>query len=109
MNSKMTQSLQPSSTQHAIVIGGSIAGMMMARVLTHYFAQVTIIERDRLPETPEFRKGAMCMRVLYSQDRPTFDPMHIRGNSDALLKSLATKADCWRYEQEWRELAIKAA
>lgn len=43
---------------HAIVIGGSIAGMLTARILTNHFAQVTVIERDALPESPEFRKGA---------------------------------------------------
>jgi 2-polyprenyl-6-methoxyphenol hydroxylase-like FAD-dependent oxidoreductase len=42
---------------HAVVIGGSIAGLTAGRVLTDYFAQVTIIERDRLPDTPEFRPG----------------------------------------------------
>jgi 2-polyprenyl-6-methoxyphenol hydroxylase-like FAD-dependent oxidoreductase len=41
----------------AIVIGGSIAGLTVARVLSDYFNQVTIIERDRLPDTPEFRPG----------------------------------------------------
>lgn len=45
-------------TGHAIVIGGSIAGMLTARVLTNHFARVTVIERDELPDAPEFRKGA---------------------------------------------------
>src|ERR1041385_5029468 len=42
---------------HAIVIGGSIAGLLAARVLTEHFKRVTIIERDTLPDTPNFRKG----------------------------------------------------
>jgi 2-polyprenyl-6-methoxyphenol hydroxylase-like FAD-dependent oxidoreductase len=46
------------TTGHAIVIGGSIAGLLTARVLTNHFAQVTVIERDLLPQTPDFRKGA---------------------------------------------------
>jgi len=33
---------------HAVVIGGSMAGLLAARVLSDHFAQVTIIERDRL-------------------------------------------------------------
>ncbi|MBV7332300.1 FAD-dependent monooxygenase [Chloroflexi bacterium TSY] len=45
-------------TEHAIVIGGSIAGLLTARVLANFFANVTVIERDILPETPTFRKGA---------------------------------------------------
>ena len=42
----------------AIVIGSSIAGLMAARVLTDYFNQVTIIERDVSPDPVEFRRGA---------------------------------------------------
>lgn len=41
----------------AIVIGGSIAGLLAARVLTDYFEQVTIIERDHLPQGAELRSG----------------------------------------------------
>lgn len=41
----------------AIVIGGSIAGLLAARVLADSFARVTVIERDKLPEQPELRKG----------------------------------------------------
>src|SRR5688572_5555894 len=43
--------------RHAIVIGGGIAGLLAARVLTDHFNQVTIVDRDRFPEGPEFRKG----------------------------------------------------
>ena len=41
----------------AIVIGGSIAGMLAARVLADHFASVTIVETDKLPENPDVRKG----------------------------------------------------
>jgi 2-polyprenyl-6-methoxyphenol hydroxylase-like FAD-dependent oxidoreductase len=47
----------PSAGSHAIVIGGSMAGLLAARVLTEHFDRVTIIERDRLPIAPEFRSG----------------------------------------------------
>ncbi len=43
--------------EHAIVIGGSIAGLLAASVLARHFTKVTIIERDRLPEEAEPRKG----------------------------------------------------
>jgi 2-polyprenyl-6-methoxyphenol hydroxylase-like FAD-dependent oxidoreductase len=43
--------------KHAIVIGGSIAGLLAARVLADHFTRVTILERDRLPHGPEARKG----------------------------------------------------
>ena len=42
---------------HAVVIGGSIAGLMAARVLSDYFSQVTILERDHLPDPPASRAG----------------------------------------------------
>lgn len=45
------------TTRHAIVIGGSIAGLLAARVLSATFAQVTILERDHLPAGAEPRKG----------------------------------------------------
>jgi 2-polyprenyl-6-methoxyphenol hydroxylase-like FAD-dependent oxidoreductase len=60
MNRKSTTNYdQPSETVfgHAVVIGSGIAGLAAARVLTEHFAQVTIIERDRLPDAPQFRRG----------------------------------------------------
>ena len=42
---------------HAIVIGGSIAGMLAARVLADSFNSVTILEIDKLPEKPDRRQG----------------------------------------------------
>lgn len=43
--------------ERAIVIGGSIAGLLSARVLTDYFDEVIIVERDKLPATPQARRG----------------------------------------------------
>ena len=48
----------PSVYDHAIVIGGSIAGMSAARMLADHFAQVTVVERDGPPDPVAFRKGA---------------------------------------------------
>ena len=36
---------------HAVVVGSSMAGLTAARVLVDHFAQVTLVDRDRLPET----------------------------------------------------------
>jgi 2-polyprenyl-6-methoxyphenol hydroxylase-like FAD-dependent oxidoreductase len=41
--------------QDAVVIGASIAGLCAARVLSEHYRQVTIFERDALPETPAQR------------------------------------------------------
>jgi 2-polyprenyl-6-methoxyphenol hydroxylase-like FAD-dependent oxidoreductase len=42
---------------HAVVIGGSMAGLLAARVLSDRFRRVTVVDRDRFPEEPGFRKG----------------------------------------------------
>lgn len=54
-NDELTQT-QGRGTR-AIVIGGSIAGLLAARVLSEYHDQVLIIERDVLPEEPVNRSG----------------------------------------------------
>jgi 2-polyprenyl-6-methoxyphenol hydroxylase-like FAD-dependent oxidoreductase len=43
--------------RHAIVIGGSIAGLLTARVLSDHFDRVTLIEQDLLRDSPEHRRG----------------------------------------------------
>ena len=52
--------------QHAIVMGGSMAGLLAARVLTDHFERVTLIERDQFPDTPEQRKGVPQGRHLHA-------------------------------------------
>jgi 2-polyprenyl-6-methoxyphenol hydroxylase-like FAD-dependent oxidoreductase len=42
---------------HALIVGGSMAGLLAGRILADHFDRVTIIERDRLPESPTARKG----------------------------------------------------
>src|SRR5688500_17718906 len=41
----------------AVVIGGSVAGLLAARVLSDYFESVTVIERDEPTAQPEPRRG----------------------------------------------------
>ena len=45
------------SNRHAVVIGASMAALLAARVLADHFEQVTLIERDRLPQEVAARKG----------------------------------------------------
>lgn len=52
-------------TKHAIVIGGSIAGLLSARVLADYFDQVTIVERDNFPSKPVPRPGVPQSQQLH--------------------------------------------
>ncbi|MDX1978993.1 MAG: hypothetical protein SFV51_01895 [Bryobacteraceae bacterium] len=58
--------------KRAIVIGGSMAGLMAARVLSSRFDEVTVVERDRFPEDVKNRAGApqgQHVHVLLIQGR----------------------------------------
>lgn len=43
--------------EHAVVIGGSLAGLMTARVLADYFGSVTVLERDEIDSGPAVHKS----------------------------------------------------
>jgi 2-polyprenyl-6-methoxyphenol hydroxylase-like FAD-dependent oxidoreductase len=43
--------------RHAVVLGGSLGGLLAARVLSEHFEEVTLIERDAYKETAEVRRG----------------------------------------------------
>lgn len=45
-------------TGQAIVLGGSIGGLLAARVLSESYAKVTVFDRDELPAAAADRKGA---------------------------------------------------
>ncbi|MFG1812794.1 FAD-dependent oxidoreductase [Kribbella sp. NPDC049174] len=51
---------------HAVVIGGSMAGILTARALSERFEQVTVVERDQLPDGPDVRKGVPQARHLHA-------------------------------------------
>jgi 2-polyprenyl-6-methoxyphenol hydroxylase-like FAD-dependent oxidoreductase len=42
---------------HAVVLGASMAGLLAARVLADAYAQVTVIDRDPLPDGSDQRRG----------------------------------------------------
>ncbi|MEO1391625.1 MAG: FAD-dependent monooxygenase [Cyanobacteria bacterium J06634_5] len=50
---------------HAIVMGGSITGLLAGRVLANHFRHVTIIERDTYPAKPNSRPGVPQSRFLH--------------------------------------------
>ena len=50
----------------AIVMGASIAGLWTARALIDHFEEVLVLERDHLPEGPEFRSGAPQVRQFHT-------------------------------------------
>ena len=52
--------------EHAIVVGGSMAGLLAARVLSEHFTHVTLIERDRISDASEPRRGVPQGRHLHA-------------------------------------------
>ncbi len=46
-----------SNRKHAIVIGGSMGGLLAARVLSDRYEKVTLIDRDTFPEAGQHRRG----------------------------------------------------
>ena len=51
--------------EHAIIIGGSLAGLVTARVLSDLYDRVTLIERDPLPAGIEPRRGVPQARHVH--------------------------------------------
>lgn len=45
------------ANRHAVVLGGSLAGLLTARILSDHFDHVTLIERDAYLDTTETRRG----------------------------------------------------
>ena len=50
---------------HAVVLGGSMAGLLAARVLSEHYAQVTVVERDSLPAAGGHRRGVPQSRHVH--------------------------------------------
>jgi 2-polyprenyl-6-methoxyphenol hydroxylase-like FAD-dependent oxidoreductase len=49
-----------------VVLGAGMAGLLAAHVLTDAYGQVTVIDRDELPETPRHRRGVPHGRHLHA-------------------------------------------
>jgi 2-polyprenyl-6-methoxyphenol hydroxylase-like FAD-dependent oxidoreductase len=49
----------------AVVLGASMAGLLAARVLADAYTQVTVVDRDELPETPTHRRGVPHGRHIH--------------------------------------------
>jgi len=88
--------------KYAIVVGGSMAGLLAARVLSDHFEQVSLIERDALPARVEQRRGV-------PQGRHTHGLLASGGNvleklfpgiSQALVKAGAVSGDIAR-DSRW--------
>jgi 2-polyprenyl-6-methoxyphenol hydroxylase-like FAD-dependent oxidoreductase len=94
---------------HAVVIGSSMAGLLASRVLSDHFEKVTVIERDRPPETPQVRQGVpqghhahlllMAGESVISQLFPGFfDELQAGG----AISADASKDVCWFQFGVWK-------
>ncbi len=63
----MTDSPTPagSPVRSAVVLGGSLAGLLAARALVEFADRVTVVERDGLPDGPEPRRGLPQARHVH--------------------------------------------
>jgi 2-polyprenyl-6-methoxyphenol hydroxylase-like FAD-dependent oxidoreductase len=69
--------MEQSKRAHAVVIGGSLSGLCVARALADQFDRITVIERDQLPIGAEHRPGtpqshhvhALLLRGLIELER----------------------------------------
>src|SRR5215472_936926 len=88
--------------EHAIVLGGSMAGLLASRVLSGHFERVTLIERDALPARAEQRRGVPQGRHthgLLASGRNVLEKL-FPGISEALLKAGAVTHDIVR-DSRW--------
>jgi len=79
----------------ALVIGGSLSGLLAARVLSSHFDNVTLIDRDSFPSGAEFRSGVPQSRhlhVLLIKGMEVFE-RYFPGLSEELIAHEATPAD----------------
>lgn len=54
------------TVEHAVVMGGSIAGLLAAAALSPHAEAITILEKDDLPETAEPRRGVPQGRQVHA-------------------------------------------
>lgn len=81
--------------RHAVVIGGSVAGLLAARALAETFGRVTLVERDHYPDEPAFRAGTPQSRhvhVLLARGRQILEEL-FPGITAELEARGATRAD----------------
>jgi 2-polyprenyl-6-methoxyphenol hydroxylase-like FAD-dependent oxidoreductase len=87
---------------HAIVIGGSMAGLLAARVLADHYNEVTVVDRDVFPPEGEQRRGVPQGRHthgLLASGRRVLDRL-FPGISDDLIGRGALAGDIAR-DSRW--------
>jgi len=57
--------MQEPTGDRAVVLGGSVAGLLAARVLADAYAEVVVVERDELPRAAAHRRGVPQSRHIH--------------------------------------------
>ncbi len=88
-----------SKQEHAVVIGGSIAGLLAARVLADHFSRVTVLERDALAvDGPSHRAGVPQghhLHILLMRGQAIFEEL-LPGIRQELIAAGAPQVDSAR-------------
>src|SRR5262245_60098519 len=95
--------------RHAVVVGGSIAGLVATAALARHFARVTLVERDEYPDEPAARKGtpqARHVHVLLKQGEAAVERL-LPGVFDELVARGGQRVDTagdarWFYFGGWK-------
>ncbi|MEV4949052.1 FAD-dependent monooxygenase [Streptomyces sp. NPDC053755] len=100
----MADDLGHRGTRHAVVIGGSLAGLLAARVLSEHAERVTVVERDRFPEGPDARPGVPQSRhthVLLEGGQRALDEL-LPGFMDELTEQGAPRVGMPQDMVQWQ-------
>lgn len=90
------------SEQHAVVIGGSMAGLLAARVLLNHFGRVTVLERDHIPDQPRPRSGvpqAHHVHILLTQGQRILEQLF--PGLEGELEAAGAPQVNWTYDLRW--------
>ncbi|MCO8275510.1 FAD-dependent monooxygenase [Actinoplanes sp. TRM 88003] len=102
------------SGRHAVVIGGSVAGLLAARALSASFERVTVLDRDELPAGPATRRGVPQGRHVHGLTARGAAGLEalFPGFLDELTAAGAPRADAladYHYYLDGRKLATASA
>ena len=94
---------------HAVVVGGSIAGLAATAALARHFDRVTLVERDEYPDGPSSRKGtpqARHVHVLLKQGEAAIESIY-PGLFDEIEAAGGQRVDTagdarWHYHGGWK-------